>query len=140
MDKSLVLNTIKKYLGFKKDKEFADFLQIKPNVLSNWHKRNTYDPELLYTKCDFLNPAYLLTGKGNLIKEALFQKNYTDTILNEKSVIDLTVFLRENHPHLMRNTIYRSWFTAKSYDLINEELINEVREEIKKEKKLFNKK
>lgn len=32
MDKSLILNEIKKYLGFKTDKELADFLGVKQNT------------------------------------------------------------------------------------------------------------
>lgn len=64
----MVLNKIKKHLGLQTDKEFADYLNIKPNVLSNWHQRNTYDAELLYTTCEFLNAAYLLTGEGEMVQ------------------------------------------------------------------------
>lgn len=77
MDKSLILNEIKKHLGYIKDADFADFLEIKPNVLSNWKKRNTYDVELIYTKCDFVNPHWLLTnGKGKMLKK----ENATNTL------------------------------------------------------------
>lgn len=67
MDKSLILNKIRKYLDLGSDKEFAKFLGIKPNTLSNWHSRNTYDAELLFTKCNFINAAFLLTGKGSMV-------------------------------------------------------------------------
>lgn len=62
-----MLNRIKSYLNFQKDAEFARFLEIKPNVLSNWYKRGTFDAELIYTMCDFLNPSWLLTDKGEMI-------------------------------------------------------------------------
>lgn len=68
MDKSLILNDIKKHLEIRYEKEFADFLGIKPTTLSMWHKRNTYDAELLFNKCEFLNPLWLLTGKGEMLK------------------------------------------------------------------------
>jgi hypothetical protein len=67
MDKSLMLNKIKRELKLKTDKSFAEYLEIKPTSLSMWHKRNTFDNELLYTKCDFLNPHWLLTGQGDML-------------------------------------------------------------------------
>lgn len=69
VDKSLILNRLKKHLKIGTDKEFAEFLEIKPTTLSMWHKRNTMDIELIFTKCDFLNAEWLLTGEGEMLKE-----------------------------------------------------------------------
>lgn len=68
MDKRLMLNEIKKYYKFKSDAEFAMHLGITPQNLSNWKARNTFDAELIYTKCEELNPKWLLTGKGEMLK------------------------------------------------------------------------
>ncbi len=68
MDKTLMLNELKNALGFRSDAEFAKSIGIKPQVLSNWKSRNTFDPELLYTNCEGLNPSWLLSGKGQMIK------------------------------------------------------------------------
>lgn len=68
IDKSLILNKIKGHLGLKKDAEFAKYLGIKQNTLSNWHSRNTFDIDLISQKCDFLNYDWLLTGKGEMLK------------------------------------------------------------------------
>lgn len=69
MDKSLILNEIKKHLNFKSDSDFANYLGIKPQVLSNWRSRNTFDTDLIYTKClEFINAEWLLTGKGSMLK------------------------------------------------------------------------
>jgi len=68
MDKALILNKIKDTIGIKKDSEFARYLNISPQTLSNWKSRNTYDAELLYTKCLELNPEWLLTGHGSMLK------------------------------------------------------------------------
>ncbi|WP_206368666.1 helix-turn-helix domain-containing protein [Sphingobacterium sp. B16(2022)] len=67
-DKSLILNQIKIQLGYSKDSEFAKFLGIKPQTLSTWHTRNTFDIELVYAKCEQIDANWLLTGKGQILK------------------------------------------------------------------------
>lgn len=69
MDKSLILNKLKSYLNYKKDKDFADFLGISVQTYSNWKARNMFDIDLIYKKCEFLNTDWLLTGKGPMVKE-----------------------------------------------------------------------
>ena len=63
MDKSLILNRIKLYLKLKNDKDLAAFLGIKPNVLSNWYKRDSIDYDIIFTKCDFIDKNFLIDGK-----------------------------------------------------------------------------
>lgn len=60
MDKSLILNRIKKQKKFKKDTELANFLGISRAVLSNWYKRNTIDYELVLSKCEHMDLNELL--------------------------------------------------------------------------------
>ncbi|MGV4529328.1 helix-turn-helix domain-containing protein [Ornithobacterium rhinotracheale] len=69
MDKSLLINKIIKELNFNSDAEFARFLGISPQNLSKWKMRGTFDAELIYTKCPQLNPEWLLTGNGSMLKE-----------------------------------------------------------------------
>lgn len=68
MDKKLILNRLQDYYKFKKDIDFADFLGISGQVLSKWKTRNSYDIELLYTKCTEINPEWLITGKEPMLK------------------------------------------------------------------------
>lgn len=68
MDKLLILNKIQEHYGYKKDAQFAEFLGIPAQNLSKWKLRNTYDVELVYTKCTEINPEWLLTGKGPMLK------------------------------------------------------------------------
>lgn len=80
MGKLLIINKIIEYKKFKSDAEFARFLDITPQNLSKWKQRNTYDIELLYTKCPELNPEWLLTGRGPMLKEdktGIFSQNIT---------------------------------------------------------------
>lgn len=62
-----MLDKIKTHYSFKKDSQFARFLGIRPQVLSNWKSRNTFDPALIYTKCVGLNPSWILTGNGDML-------------------------------------------------------------------------
>jgi|AntRauMFilla1563_2_1112583.scaffolds.fasta_scaffold23286_2 transcriptional regulator with XRE-family HTH domain len=107
IDKPLILNKIKSHLNIKYGKDFAEFLGIKESTLSMWYKRETYDIELLFKKCEFLNPEWLLTGKGSMLKEELkahptttgLQAEYEqlkkeneqlkENILLQKEIIDL---------------------------------------------------
>lgn len=68
MDKTLMLNKLQEHYKLAKDVEFANLLGISSQVLSNWKKRGTFDAELIYTKCVEINPEWLLTGKGEMLK------------------------------------------------------------------------
>ncbi len=83
MNKALMLNEIQKHLNFEKDSEFADHLGITKQTLSNWKKRNTFDAELIYTKCLLINPSWLLSGEGNVLKSTHEEIN----TLRERSII-----------------------------------------------------
>ena len=71
ISKGEMLDSIKSHLNISKNADFARFLGISSQAVSNWYTRNTFDAELLYTKCDFINPAWLLTGKGSMLKDDL---------------------------------------------------------------------
>lgn len=47
--------------------QFAKQLGVSPQTISAWIARNTFDSELLYTKCRYVNPSWLLTGEGNML-------------------------------------------------------------------------
>ena len=70
IDKALILSKIKSHYNFEKDADFARFLEIKPQTLSSWYSRNTFDIELLYSKCVEINPEWLLTGEGEMLKSS----------------------------------------------------------------------
>ncbi len=68
MDKSLILKEIKKAFGFESDASFARFLGISPQTLASWYRRNVFDPDILYQKCKDLNPDFLLSGSGSVMR------------------------------------------------------------------------
>lgn len=48
--------------------QFAKMLGVSPQTISAWLARNTFDSELIYTKCRYLNADWLLTGEGEMFK------------------------------------------------------------------------
>jgi phage repressor protein C with HTH and peptisase S24 domain len=86
MDKLLILNKIQDYYNFKKDAQFAEYLGIPAQNLSKWKLRNTYDAELIYTKCTEINPEWLLTGKGDMLKVNTAIKSYPKPDKKEKQL------------------------------------------------------
>src|SRR5690554_1258096 len=71
MDKAIMLDRIKEQYGFQTDVDFAKFLGITPQVLSNWKSRNSFDAELLFNKCPGLNPSWLLCGKEPMVADSI---------------------------------------------------------------------
>lgn len=65
----LIIKELKKHLSIKKDNDFASFLGVTPTALANWKKRDSIDYELVYTKCEFVDANWLLTGKGEMLRK-----------------------------------------------------------------------
>lgn len=75
IDKTLILNAIKEHYNFASNADFARFLGISPQSLSNWYSRNTFDYEIIYTKCVGINIDWLFTGEGNMLKQEQPEKH-----------------------------------------------------------------
>lgn len=50
--------------------QFARLLGISPQGLNTWISRNTFDAELIYTKCEGISAQWLLSGKGIMRADA----------------------------------------------------------------------
>lgn len=117
-DKSLILNRIKLHYGFKTDAQFAKFLGIKPNSLSNWYSRNTMDYELIFSKCDEIDANWLFTGEGEMIKSymkdsAIFSIN-KEIPSNCEELKDKYIKLLEEYTNLLKSKINATSATDKS--------------------------
>ena len=69
MDKIQVLNALKEYKNFSSMAEFARYLGIKAQALSNWYTRNTFDIHILSDKFPEIDANWLLRGEGPMLKE-----------------------------------------------------------------------
>ncbi len=48
--------------------QFSKVLGVSAQTISAWISRNTYDAELIYTKCRDVDPQWLLTGEGPMLR------------------------------------------------------------------------
>lgn len=47
---------------------FAEQIGVKPQTINSWLTRNSYDAELIYSKCVNVSADWLLSGEGSMIK------------------------------------------------------------------------
>ena len=65
--KDMILALIEHYSNGNKA-QFASLLGISPQGLSTWIKRESFDIELIFSKCEDLSAQWLLTGEGPMLK------------------------------------------------------------------------
>ncbi len=68
MDKIHVFNALKEYKNFSSMAEFARYLGIKAQALSNWYTRNTFDIHILSDKFPEIDANWLLRGEDPMLK------------------------------------------------------------------------
>jgi len=133
MDITLIINKLKEHLNIKFDKELADFLGIKPNTVATWKKRNTIDIDIIMSKCDLIDANWLLTGKGNMLKNK-YDYDYKTDIVEEPSNIDTelsplertlrskeeTINILKEHCRIVRKDLEEC---KKAYDLLLEKYL-----------------
>lgn len=98
IDKKMILSKIKSHLGFKSDSDFAKFLGIKPQTLSSWYSRNTFDVDLIYSKCVNIDCNFLITGEGEIEKTKTREKHINDIIEKKTAFTHETKNVRDMIP------------------------------------------
>lgn len=64
----MVQALVEHYTGGNKA-QFANMLGTSAQTISAWIARNTFDAELIYTKCRGISADWLFTGKGEMLDE-----------------------------------------------------------------------
>jgi hypothetical protein len=95
MDKLLILNEIQKYYGFKKDSDFAKYLGVNAQTYYKWKSRNTFDVEVLHTKCPQINPTWILTGQGDMLLDVALDNLVPLTAEKIKYLEEINELLRD---------------------------------------------
>ena len=68
MDKTKMLEGLIEHYTKGNKAQFAKLLGVSAQTISAWIARNTFDAELIYTKCRCVNPSWLLTGEGSMLQ------------------------------------------------------------------------
>ena len=68
MDKRLMLEQLINYYTGGNKTRFAELVGVKPQTINSWLTRNSYDAELIYSKCVNVSADWLLSGEGSMIK------------------------------------------------------------------------
>lgn len=116
VDKSKIIERIKKYYGFKTNRQFAVFLGVSPQAISGWIKRNTIDYDLIFSKCHDMSIDMMIRGFANK-HEDTSKEEFTDSSDNEtktkKLAIDMLRGIRMNDQE--PNWEQRRYEIAKEY-------------------------
>lgn len=68
MNKKGQLESLINYYTDGNKTQFANMLGIKPQTVNSWFLRDTFDLELIYSKCIDISSDWLLTGEGEMLK------------------------------------------------------------------------
>lgn len=75
MNKKSMLEALISHFTNGNKAQFSKLLGVSPQTISAWIARNTFDSELIYAKCRYINPSWLLTGKGDMLVKNDVQQN-----------------------------------------------------------------
>lgn len=69
MDKGDMIECLINYYTDGNKARFSAMLGVKPQTVSAWISRKTFDAEVLYAKCDGISAEWLLSnGEGEMLK------------------------------------------------------------------------
>lgn len=69
MDKTKMLEGLIRHYTKGNKAQFAKLLGVSAQTISAWIARNTFDAELIYAKCRYIDSSWLLTGEGAMLQE-----------------------------------------------------------------------
>lgn len=50
--------------------QFANRLGLRPQTISSWIKRNSYDAEIIFAKCEDVSAEWLLSCEGDMLRHS----------------------------------------------------------------------
>ena len=68
MDKSSMVECLVNYYSDGNQAQFAAKLGVPAQNVSAWIKRNTFNAELIYSRCEGVSADWLLSGEGEMLR------------------------------------------------------------------------
>lgn len=100
MDKKEMLEELISHYTDGNKAKFANMLGVAPQTINTWIKRQSFDIELVYSKCEGLSGDWLLSGgEGDMLRSERVSTSEHDEIIQlraENSVLREVVGLKKN--------------------------------------------
>lgn len=87
MDKDLIIKELINYYSGGNNGQFATKLGVKPQTISTWIARKSFDIELIFAKCEDISPEWLLTGQGDMLKSDRHEVKFVSEQKADKKLI-----------------------------------------------------
>lgn len=121
MDKKQILENLVKHFANGNKALFARQLGIPAQTLSTWIARNTFDIELLYSKCEGISPSWLLTGEGDMFQ---CEETETSSTLDKRKMLnELIEFYSNGNKALFARRLgispktISTWLSRNTFDV-----------------------
>lgn len=75
MKKSDILESLINFYTDGNKARFATKIGVKPQTINTWIVRDTFDIDVVYSKCEGVSGDYLLTGEGKILTKDRFANN-----------------------------------------------------------------
>lgn len=85
-DKRERLTALINYFSEGNKSAFARMIGTRPQTINTWLARDTFDMELIYSKCDSVSGDWLISGNGDMIKSVIPQEHTYITHINQSKV------------------------------------------------------
>ena len=118
MNKKDQVNALISYFSNGNKTAFDSKLCLKPQSISNWITRNTFDADLIFSKCEGVSAEWLLTGEGDMLinkteaqrEDSVTERSHiqelTQIIQNQaKVLLEQQRFINTHFPKAMREQI-----------------------------------
>ncbi|MDR1226039.1 MAG: helix-turn-helix domain containing protein [Prevotellaceae bacterium] len=80
MEKRTILQEVINFYTNGNKASFAKKLGVSPQSINTWITRNTFDIDLIYAKCERVSAEFLLTGKGEMLRQAATELDMNNNV------------------------------------------------------------
>lgn len=118
MNKKDQVNALISYFSNGNKTAFASKLGLRPQSINNWIARNTFDADLIFSKCDGISAEWLLTGEGDMLinktetqrEDSVIERSHIQELIQiiqnqAKALLEQQQFINAHFPKAMRDQI-----------------------------------